>query len=190
MIPGRGKPAKDGRKEGQWRDSVWWWWGSEGRRGGGSPTGSQERRPRLSLGIGLPAVDPGPRPLCSLPCPQTLAAVLTALPRSSPAELTISALSLALLVPVKELNVRFRDRLPTPIPGEIAMVRMAPGCQPRAPRRPCLPCRKWPLPPPRGARRGHTREVLLTRVLCQAPCQSALTLGNLPPTGSPFSHKT
>lgn len=71
MIPGRGKPAKEGRKEGQWRDSVWWWWGSEGRRGGGSPTGSQERRPRLSLGIGLPAVDPGPRPLCSLPCPQT-----------------------------------------------------------------------------------------------------------------------
>ncbi|XP_036750912.2 solute carrier family 26 member 10-like isoform X13 [Manis pentadactyla] len=35
----------------------------------------------------------------------TLAAVLTALPRSSPAELTISALSLALLVPIKELNV-------------------------------------------------------------------------------------
>ncbi|OWK17009.1 SLC26A10, partial [Cervus elaphus hippelaphus] len=74
---------------------------------------------------GLPAVDPGPRPLCSLPCPQTLAAVMTALPRSSPAELTISALSLALLVPVKELNVRFRDRLPTPIPGEIAMVLLA-----------------------------------------------------------------
>ncbi|XP_029424650.1 solute carrier family 26 member 10 isoform X8 [Nannospalax galili] len=35
----------------------------------------------------------------------TLAAVLTALPQSSPAELTISALSLALLMPVKELNV-------------------------------------------------------------------------------------
>ncbi|XP_036723054.1 solute carrier family 26 member 10-like isoform X7 [Balaenoptera musculus] len=55
----------------------------------------------------------------------TLAAVLTALPRSSPAELTVSALSLALLVPVKELNVRFRDRLPTPIPGEIVMVLLA-----------------------------------------------------------------
>ncbi|XP_046322449.1 solute carrier family 26 member 10 isoform X7 [Marmota monax] len=55
----------------------------------------------------------------------TLAAVLTSLPRSSPAELTISALSLALLVPVKELNVRFRDRLPTPIPGEIVMVLLA-----------------------------------------------------------------
>lgn len=49
--------------------------------------------------------------------------MLTALARSSPAELTISALSLALLVPVKELNVRFRDRLPTPIPGEVVMVR-------------------------------------------------------------------
>ncbi|XP_048662185.1 solute carrier family 26 member 10 isoform X8 [Marmota marmota marmota] len=55
----------------------------------------------------------------------TLAAVLTSLPRSSPAELTISALSLALLVPVKELNVRFRDKLPTPIPGEIVMVLLA-----------------------------------------------------------------
>uniref|UniRef100_A0A096NNY2 STAS domain-containing protein n=1 Tax=Papio anubis TaxID=9555 RepID=A0A096NNY2_PAPAN len=56
---------------------------------------------------------------------KTLAAVLTALPRSSLAELTISALSLALLVPVKELNVRFRDRLPTPIPGEVVMVLLA-----------------------------------------------------------------
>ncbi|XP_037701887.1 solute carrier family 26 member 10-like isoform X1 [Choloepus didactylus] len=56
---------------------------------------------------------------------KTLAAVLTALPGSSPAELTISALSLALLVPVKELNVRFRDRLPTPIPGEVVMVLLA-----------------------------------------------------------------
>uniref|UniRef100_G1S618 Solute carrier family 26 member 10, pseudo n=1 Tax=Nomascus leucogenys TaxID=61853 RepID=G1S618_NOMLE len=55
----------------------------------------------------------------------TLAAVLTALPPSSPAELTISALSLELLVPVKELNVRFRDRLLTPIPGEVVLVRMA-----------------------------------------------------------------
>ncbi|CAO2582100.1 Solute carrier family 26 member 10 [Lemmus lemmus] len=56
---------------------------------------------------------------------KTLAAVLTALARSSPAELTISALSLALLVPVKELNVRFRDKLPTPIPGEVVMVLLA-----------------------------------------------------------------
>uniref|UniRef100_A0A286XXB2 Solute carrier family 26 member 10 n=1 Tax=Cavia porcellus TaxID=10141 RepID=A0A286XXB2_CAVPO len=44
---------------------------------------------------------------------------------SSPAELIISALSLALLVPVKELNVRFRDRLPAPIPGEVVMVLLA-----------------------------------------------------------------
>uniref|UniRef100_A0A8D2D318 SLC26A/SulP transporter domain-containing protein n=1 Tax=Sciurus vulgaris TaxID=55149 RepID=A0A8D2D318_SCIVU len=56
---------------------------------------------------------------------KTLAAVLTSLPRSSPAELTISAISLALLVPIKELNVRFRDRLPTPIPGEVVMVLLA-----------------------------------------------------------------
>ncbi|EHB07636.1 Solute carrier family 26 member 10 [Heterocephalus glaber] len=56
---------------------------------------------------------------------KTLAAVVTALPRSGLAELTISALSLALLVPVKELNVRFRDRLPTPIPGEVVMVLLA-----------------------------------------------------------------
>nr|XP_055215237.1 solute carrier family 26 member 10 [Gorilla gorilla gorilla] len=56
---------------------------------------------------------------------KTLASLLTALPRSSPAELTISALSLALLVPVKELNVRFRDRLPTPIPGEVVLVLLA-----------------------------------------------------------------
>ncbi|EGW02283.1 Solute carrier family 26 member 10 [Cricetulus griseus] len=56
---------------------------------------------------------------------KTLAAVFMALARSSPAELTISALSLALLVPVKELNVRFRDRLPTPIPGEVVMVLLA-----------------------------------------------------------------
>ncbi|XP_033619635.1 solute carrier family 26 member 10 isoform X4 [Fukomys damarensis] len=56
---------------------------------------------------------------------KTLAAVVTALPRGSLAELTISALSLALLVPVKELNVRFRDRLPTPIPGEVVVVLLA-----------------------------------------------------------------
>ncbi|KAM5287932.1 LOW QUALITY PROTEIN: solute carrier family 26 member 10-like [Ctenodactylus gundi] len=56
---------------------------------------------------------------------KTLAAVLAALPRSCPAELLISALSLALLVPIKELNVRFRDRLPTPIPGEIVTVLLA-----------------------------------------------------------------
>ncbi|KAM8942491.1 solute carrier family 26 member 10-like isoform 1-T1 [Lycaon pictus] len=71
--------------------------------------------------LGLPL----PRQIGCFALFKTLAAVLTALPRSSPAELTISALSLALLVPVKELNVRFRDRLPTPIPGEIVMVLLA-----------------------------------------------------------------
>ncbi|XP_040089006.1 solute carrier family 26 member 10-like isoform X4 [Oryx dammah] len=48
---------------------------------------------------------PLPRQIGCFSLFKTLAAVLTALPRSSPAELTISALSLALLVPVKELNV-------------------------------------------------------------------------------------
>ncbi|XP_066865725.1 solute carrier family 26 member 10-like isoform X3 [Kogia breviceps] len=71
--------------------------------------------------LGLPL----PRQIGCFALFKTLAAVLAALPRSSPAELTVSALSLALLVPVKELNVRFRDRLPTPIPGEIVMVLLA-----------------------------------------------------------------
>ncbi|KAK2490275.1 hypothetical protein MC885_001091 [Smutsia gigantea] len=71
--------------------------------------------------LGLPL----PRQIGCFALFKTLAAVLTALPQSSPAELTISALSLALLVPVKELNVRFRDRLPTPIPGEIVLVLLA-----------------------------------------------------------------
>nr|XP_058164314.1 solute carrier family 26 member 10 isoform X7 [Dasypus novemcinctus] len=71
--------------------------------------------------LGLPL----PRQIGCFALFKTLAAVLTALPGSSPVELTISALSLALLVPVKELNVRFRDRLPTPIPGEVVMVLLA-----------------------------------------------------------------
>ncbi|XP_053518145.1 solute carrier family 26 member 10-like isoform X2 [Artibeus jamaicensis] len=71
--------------------------------------------------LGLPL----PRQIGCFALFKTLASVLTALPRSNPAELTISALSLALLVPVKELNVRFRDKLPTPIPGEIVMVLLA-----------------------------------------------------------------
>ncbi|XP_043823164.1 solute carrier family 26 member 10-like isoform X2 [Dromiciops gliroides] len=68
---------------------------------------------------------PFPRQIGYFALFKTLAAVLTSLPQSSPAELTISALSLALLVPVKELNVRFRERLPTPIPGEVFMVLLA-----------------------------------------------------------------
>ncbi|XP_049638968.1 solute carrier family 26 member 10-like [Suncus etruscus] len=71
--------------------------------------------------LGLPL----PRQIGCFALFKTLVAVLQALPQSSPAELTVSALSLALLVPVKELNVRFRDRLPTPIPGEIVMVLLA-----------------------------------------------------------------
>ncbi|XP_075407496.1 solute carrier family 26 member 10-like isoform X2 [Tenrec ecaudatus] len=71
--------------------------------------------------LGLPL----PRQIGCFTIFKTLAVVLRALPRSSPAELTVSALSLALLVPVKELNVRFRDRLPTPIPGEVVMVLLA-----------------------------------------------------------------
>lgn len=104
--------------------------------------------------------------------------MLTALPRSSPAELTISALSLALLVPIKELNVRFRDRLPTPIPGEIVLVRLAPGSPPPAQLRLCPLGRSWLLPPPRGMQRAHRREAVLKRVLCQAPSQNTLTLRN------------
>lgn len=106
-------------------------------------------------------MNPGKGPSAHSPCPQTLAAVLTALPRSSPAELTISALSLALLVPVKELNVRFRDRLPTPIPGEVVMVRMAVRAGP-LPAQTLLSCGKWRLPPPGGVQRGHGTEGQLT----------------------------
>ncbi|XP_059259527.1 solute carrier family 26 member 10-like isoform X5 [Mustela nigripes] len=97
--------------------------------------------------LGLPL----PRQIGCFALFKTLAAVLTALPRSSPAELTISALSLALLVPVKELNVRFRDKLPTPIPGEIVMVRMAPGSGVRP-----APCTTQPF----------AHQVLLASVLC------------------------
>ena len=118
----------------------------------------------------LGTVAPGSGPFAHRSCPQTLAAVLTALPRSNPAELTISALSLALLVPVKELNVRFRDKLPTPIPGEIVMVRMAPANPLRARGRPCLSRRNWPLPPSSGIKRGHSREVLLLHVPHILPC--------------------
>ncbi|KAM8802847.1 LOW QUALITY PROTEIN: solute carrier family 26 member 10-like [Rhynchonycteris naso] len=72
--------------------------------------------------LGLPL----PRQIGCFTLFKTLASVLAALPGSRPAELlTISALSLALLVRVKELNVRFRDRLPTPIPGEIVLVLLA-----------------------------------------------------------------
>ncbi|XP_075757856.1 solute carrier family 26 member 10-like isoform X2 [Pelodiscus sinensis] len=58
---------------------------------------------------------------------KTLASVAWALPLTNVAELLISALCLALLLPIKELNTRLRSRLPTPIPGEILVVLAATG---------------------------------------------------------------
>uniref|UniRef100_A0A8C8RDU3 SLC26A/SulP transporter domain-containing protein n=1 Tax=Pelusios castaneus TaxID=367368 RepID=A0A8C8RDU3_9SAUR len=51
--------------------------------------------------------------------------IFKALPLTNVAELLISALCLAVLVPIKEINTRFRRKLRTPIPGEIVVVRMA-----------------------------------------------------------------
>lgn len=45
------------------------------------------------------------------------------LPHTNLAELFISLLCLAVLVPIKEVNTRFRQRLRTPIPVEILTVR-------------------------------------------------------------------
>lgn len=56
-------------------------------------------------------------------CTQTLASVMENLPDTNLAELLISLLCLAVLVPVKEVNVRYRQRLRTPIPVEILTVR-------------------------------------------------------------------
>ncbi|XP_074835924.1 solute carrier family 26 member 10-like isoform X1 [Carettochelys insculpta] len=58
---------------------------------------------------------------------KTLAAVAQALPLTNVAELLISALCLALLVPIKELNAQLRSKLRTPIPGEIVVVLAATG---------------------------------------------------------------
>lgn len=44
------------------------------------------------------------------------------LPHTNLAELLISLLCLAVLVPIKEVNTRFRDRLCSPIPVEILTV--------------------------------------------------------------------
>lgn len=44
------------------------------------------------------------------------------LPHTNLAELLISVLCLAVLVPIKEVNTRFRQRLCTPIPVEILTV--------------------------------------------------------------------
>lgn len=53
---------------------------------------------------------------------QTLALVLENLPHTNMAELLISVVCLAVLVPVKEINIRYRHRLRTPIPVEILTV--------------------------------------------------------------------
>ncbi|KAI3356848.1 hypothetical protein L3Q82_003502 [Scortum barcoo] len=58
---------------------------------------------------------------------KTLASVMENLPHTNLAELLISLVCLALLVPVKEINMRFRQRLRTPIPVEILTVIIATG---------------------------------------------------------------
>ncbi|XP_067385674.1 rho guanine nucleotide exchange factor 25 [Emydura macquarii macquarii] len=58
---------------------------------------------------------------------KTLASVVEALPLTNVAELLISASCLAVLVPVKEINTRFRSKLSVPIPGEILVVLGATG---------------------------------------------------------------
>lgn len=55
-------------------------------------------------------------------CAQTLASVMENLPHTNMAELLISLVCLAVLVPVKEINMRYRTRLRTPIPVEILTV--------------------------------------------------------------------
>lgn len=53
---------------------------------------------------------------------QTLASVMENLPHTNLAELLISLLCLAVLIPIKEVNTRFRQRLRSPIPVEILTV--------------------------------------------------------------------
>lgn len=55
-------------------------------------------------------------------CDQTLGSVMENLPHTNMAELLISVVCLAVLVPVKEINIRYRQRLRTPIPVEILTV--------------------------------------------------------------------
>ena len=50
------------------------------------------------------------------------------LPHTNLAELLISLVCLAALVPVKEVNMRFRQRLRTPIPVEILTVSHDSAC--------------------------------------------------------------
>ncbi|XP_057685216.1 solute carrier family 26 member 10 [Corythoichthys intestinalis] len=56
---------------------------------------------------------------------KTLASVMENLPQTNMAELLISLVCLAVLVPVKEINTRYRQRLRTPIPVEILTVIIA-----------------------------------------------------------------
>ncbi|KAI9530754.1 hypothetical protein NQZ68_000245 [Dissostichus eleginoides] len=58
---------------------------------------------------------------------KTLASVMENLPHTNMAELLISMMCLAVLVPVKEINMRYRKRLRTPIPVEILTVIIATG---------------------------------------------------------------
>ncbi|KAK2825487.1 hypothetical protein Q7C36_019414 [Tachysurus vachellii] len=58
---------------------------------------------------------------------KTLASVMENLPHTNLAELLISLLCLAVLVPIKEVNTRYRQRLCTPIPVEILTVIIATG---------------------------------------------------------------
>ncbi|KAM3845805.1 solute carrier family 26 member 10-like [Vipera latastei] len=73
------------------------------------------------LGISLP------RPNGYFAIFKTLASVVEALPLTNMAELLISGLCLAVLVPIKEINHRYRSRMWVPIPGEIIMVLLATG---------------------------------------------------------------
>ncbi|XP_062827157.1 solute carrier family 26 member 10 isoform X1 [Anolis carolinensis] len=73
--------------------------------------------------LGLPL----PRPDGCFAIFQILASVVEALPLTNIAELLISGLCLAVLVPIKEINNRFRSRMWVPIPGEIIMVLLATG---------------------------------------------------------------
>ncbi|XP_062979107.1 solute carrier family 26 member 10-like [Elgaria multicarinata webbii] len=73
--------------------------------------------------LGLPL----PRPDGCFAIFKTLASVAEALPLTNIAELLISGLCLAVLVPIKEINNRYRSRMRVPIPGEIIMVLLATG---------------------------------------------------------------
>ncbi|XP_020634026.3 solute carrier family 26 member 10 [Pogona vitticeps] len=73
--------------------------------------------------LGLPI----PRPDGCFAIFKTLASVVEALPLTNIAELLISGLCLAVLVPIKEINNRYRSRMWVPIPGEIIMVLLATG---------------------------------------------------------------